>query len=242
MDNVLGRTAQKIFRKLGYQFRKYPPFGSIPIKDMKFFLANQKNPLILDIGANKGQSADAFLNFFPDATIHSFEPSPSTFQELKENCKDKKKVQAWNYGIGATQSKQLFLENTHSEMSSFLAPGESSWGNIERKTEVEVITLDSFTTKHNIDFVHALKTDTQGYDFEVLKGATNLMKDNKIALVFMEVIFSDMYKGQPAFNEIFQFLIDHNFSLVTFYDQSYQSDLLSWTDALFINNEFNKRN
>ena len=80
-------------------------------------------------------------------------------------------------------------------MSSFLAPSEFAWGNVEKTTEVEVVTLDSFSVENNINFIHILKSDTQGYDLEVFKGAEGLMRQNQIGLIYCELIFSNMYKN-----------------------------------------------
>jgi hypothetical protein len=71
-----------------------------------------------------------------------------------------------------------------------------------------------------------------------LKGCEKLMSENKIGLILLEVIFSEQYRNIPPFHEILRFLLDRNFSLVTFYHSHYQEDLLSWTDVLFINNQF----
>ena len=52
--------------------------------------------------------------------------------------------------------------------------------------------------------VDILKSDTQGYDFEVFKGAQQAMRDNRIGLLYFEFIFSDMYKNLPPFDEVFR--------------------------------------
>lgn len=213
--------------------------GIDPFEDMQQFLQGKVAPLVIDVGANIGQSATKFKKIFPTSIIHSFEPSPSTFQKLNENCASLDGVTTWNFGIGSTNSTIPFLENEFSDMSSFLAPSEFSWGKVVKTTDVKVITLDDFSQDQSIDYVHVLKSDTQGFDFEVFKGASRLMDRNKIALIYFEIIFSDMYKNLPLFYEIFRYLSERNFSLVSFYDQHYQKDLVSWTDALFVNREFN---
>ena len=126
-------------------------------------------------------------------------------------------------------------------MSSFLPPAETCWGEIETTTNVDVLTLDSFASKHHIELIHILKSDTQGYDFHVLKGAEALMKENRIGMIYFEFIFSKMYKDLPSFDEVFRFLLDHHFALVTFYQPFYQQNLLGWTDMLFINSDFQRR-
>jgi FkbM family methyltransferase len=212
--------------------------GIDPFLDMQRLMQGHQSPVIFDVGANIGQSVDRFKGLFPTCRMHSFEPSPSTFQKLQSFCDPVPDVQPWNLGIGSVNSTLTFSENDHSHMSSFLQPSEMAWGQIVKSTEIPVVTLDRFATDQKIDFIHLLKSDTQGYDFEVFKGARQLMTENRIGLVYFEFIFSDMYKNLPSFDDVYCYLIDNNFSLVSFYTPNFQRELVSWTDVLFINREF----
>ncbi|HQR06851.1 MAG TPA: FkbM family methyltransferase, partial [Gemmatales bacterium] len=165
-------------------------------------LSKVAKPTIFDVGANIGQSVDRFQDVFPGALIHSFEPSPSTFAELQRNCKDKEGVKLWNLGVGSKAGTLPLLENTHSDMTSFLAPGPGAWGEVARRTEVPVVSLDSFTEQEKIDRVHILKSDTQGYDFEVFKGAERLFAESRVNFIYCEVNICEMYQSQPPFYEV----------------------------------------
>ena len=235
------RFVRDLLRKAGWDVRRYQlgKLGRDPWQDLRHLLRGVRRPLIFDVGANIGQSVDAFRKSFPDSFVHSFEPSPGTYARLIEHCKGMNGVRTWNCGVGSSPTNLPFLENSHSFMSSFLAPGEGCWGRIEKTTDVEVVTLDSFAGEQGIAFIHVLKSDTQGYDFEVFRGAEHLMNEGRIGLIYFEFIFSKMYQNLPTFHEVFRFLSDHNFSLVSFYEPHFQQDLLSWTDVLFVNNEFN---
>ncbi len=200
-----------------------------------------KKPVVFDVGANVGQSVESFRQAFPGSLIHSFEPSPTTYAKLRARCEGMRDVSTWNYAAGADRATLSFTENTKPDMSSFLAPGELCWGSVERVTPVQVVTLDSFAEEQGIEFIHVLKSDTQGYDFEVFKGAERLMNENKIGLIYFEFIFSDMYKNLPAFHEVFRYLQEHDFSLVSFYESHFQQDLVSWTDVMFINRAYNQQ-
>jgi hypothetical protein len=86
--------------------------------------------------------------------------------------------------------------------------------------------------------VDILKSDTQGYDLEVFKGAEQAMHRQQIGLVYFEFIFSDMYKKLPAFDEVFRHLIDRDFALVSIYEFHHQNRLAGWCDALFVNKTY----
>jgi FkbM family methyltransferase len=241
--NIIKRAIRGIVRGTGFDIVRFDAgrFGVNPFADMQHFLKGQESPVIFDVGANIGQSVDAFRNLFSESIIHSFEPSPSTYEQLKTHCKHASGVKTWNCGVGSINNTLTLSENVHSDMSSFLLPSATAWGKIARSTDVQVVTLDSFARDQKIDFIHVLKSDTQGYDFEVFKGASQLMMENRIGLIYFEFIFSDMYKDLPAFDDVFRYLSDRNFALVAFYQQHFQHDLVSWTDALFISREFNRK-
>jgi FkbM family methyltransferase len=241
MKNIAKQFIRYLAQRAGYDIVRYSDIGSFgisPFADVQCFLKDISQPTILDVGANVGQSVDRFLHLFPSSRIHAFEPSPSTYEKLKVHCRGQQNVTPWNLGIGSTSGMLEFIENSHSDMSSFLVPSEMSWGHVTKRTNAEVKTLDLFAKEQGIECIHLLKSDTQGYDYEVFKGARELMKANMIALIYFEFIFSDMYKNLPDFDKVFRFLLDEGFLLVSFYDIHYQKELASWTDVLFINHKF----
>lgn len=233
-------------KKTGFDIVRIHPYnfnniGEDAYKDISHFLAGTKEPVIFDVGANVGQSVDKFAKKFPASIIHSFEPSPATYQKLNNHCADLPLVNTWNCGVGSRQETLKFQENEYSVMSSFLAPGKLAMSKVVRTEDVPLITLNVFAEEHNIDFIHILKSDTQGFDFEVLKGANELMQQNRIGLIYFECIFSDMYKNLPKFHDVFRYLDENNFDLVALYEPHFQEERMSWTDVLFINRQFSQK-
>lgn len=221
--------------------RPPPPVGESALADMKRFVPPVRRPLILDVGANTGQTVKRFRRVFPTSIIHSFEPSQRIFSKLKANVAERKDVTAWNVALGGKDGKETFLENTHSDMSSFLELSDNGWGKIEERPSVDVWTLDKFVADQKIPFVDILKSDTQGYEFEVFKGAEQTIRRNGIGLLYFEFIFSDMYKGLPRFDDMFRHLTERGFSLVSIYELRHQNNLASWGDALFVNQEYYRK-
>jgi FkbM family methyltransferase len=56
-----------------------------------------------------------------------------------------------------------------------------------------------------------IKVDTQGFEMEVLKGATELLKTAKG--VQLEMSFTPMYDGAPDFETLYRFMLDRGFEL-----------------------------
>ena len=238
---------KKLFHSFGYDFSRYIPqdFGINPIADASKFLLKTDNPTIFDVGANTGQSIEIIKNILPNATnaitIHAFEPSHKTFSLLSKKWGGDSNIFLNNFALGSRNERKTFLENYHSDMSSFLQPSSYCWGEIVEEKSVQIRTTDEYCKNQKIQNIDLLKVDTQGYDLEVLKGSKLLLESNSIKMVLMEIIFSDMYTNLPAYDEIFKFMRLNNFKLVSTYKVWHQKDLqiemnlASWTDALFIN-------
>lgn len=225
--------------RLGLHVRPYTKNvqGLDPWRDVNALLGGVTAPTILDVGANEGQSTARFARLWRGAAIHSFEPSPATFQVLQRNAASLAPtvVHTVNAGVGSEPGRSVLLENSQTDMSSFLAPAEESWGRTIAQTPVDIVTLDQYCESQGIARVDLLKSDTQGFDLEVLKGADRLLTRGAIRLVFLEVTFAHLYEHVPAFDVIYRFLCDRGYHFVGIYELHHAADgRLAWCDALFM--------
>jgi FkbM family methyltransferase len=230
---------RKVAQRFGWDIHVYSPTSSFPEPwdDMSALLNHEKTPVAFDIGANVGQTALMMREVFPRAIIHAFEPSPSTFAQLKVGVSADSNIILNNCGVGAQDGTLEFSENSASDMSSFLPLGSEGWGEVEGKIAVPVVTVDSYCRRNGLSSIDILKIDTQGFDFEVLKGADRMLSNAQIGLVFMEVIFAPLYEGLPRFDAIFGFLTDRAYRLVAVYEHHRAKRILSWTDVMFASPE-----
>ena len=232
----LERAIKDIFRYAGIDIRRVSPgrLGRDSFLDMRTLTASPVRPVIFDVGANIGQSIELFRRYFTQPVIHSFEPGRDTFQELQRSTAGIPDLHLNPIAIGSRPESKTIIENTNSDMTSLLEPGPDCWGEAREGRVVEVSTVDEYCRSRGVDHIDILKTDTQGYDLEVLRGAQEMMYQSKIHLIHLEIIFSDMYKGLPSLDETYRFLVDHGFALVAFYTFHFQNNRASWTDALFV--------
>lgn len=228
---------RRLLHRFGYDIARFDADepGRNPFADMERFVADGKDVTLFDVGANVGQSIERFRLHYPLAHIHSFEPSPDVYRELVARAASRTGVTTWNFAFGAAAGRSLLQENKHSVMSSMLDLGSAGWGQVERKTEVELRTIDEFCAAEKIGRVDILKSDTQGYDLEVLRGAEQMMRENRIGLVLCEVNFAEFYRNAAPFDAIFRHMLDRNFLLAALYPIHYGQNVASWTDALFVN-------
>jgi FkbM family methyltransferase len=169
---------------------------------------------ILDVGANDGVSAIKFLDAFPTATIHSFEPVTKTFDILRRNVARHKEIYCHQLALGAKPGVAQIYLTEHSTMSSLVRPdtplGEES---------VRITTVDDFAVEHHIERIDLLKVDAEGFDLEVLHGAERMLQAGDVAFVLAEVGFHRGDDRHVLFDDVRDFLVPKGFAVFGFYDQ-----------------------
>lgn len=233
------KILKNLFKAIGYKISKN---SAVLLLDDDPFMAIKNNLLgdkliLFDIGANWGQTTSKMSSQYPDAKIYGFEPSKICFESLKANFKNDN-ISFHNLAVGSSCGQLEFNEYSWSALNSLL---KRAYGNatITETYLVNVITIDEFCKNKEVSYINLLKTDTEGYELEVLKGASEMMKHNKIQFVYVEIFFNENYIGQSSFGDIYNFLLEKGFELVRFYDVLYTVDgVASKSDALFINKHF----
>jgi len=101
--------------------------------------------------------------------------------------------------------------------------------------KTKCIRLDTILENLNMDF-DFLKVDTEGADFNVIKSLGNYL-DIQIIGIHTELYFKEMYKGIVLFDEVNNFLEDHNFYKVKKMDGVDNF----WSNFLYIRNDDTKK-
>lgn len=233
LTRLLEKPVKGLFNRLGFEITPYSSTqpGLSAWADMKRVVS--PSPIVFDVGANEGQTVKTIKVNWPGAVVHAFEPGPDAFAALKRHAGPLEGVTLNNAAVGGAPGTLPLIENSQSEMSSFLPLGRSGWGREIRRTPVQVVALDDYCARQGIDRIDVLKIDTQGYELEVFRGAERLMTEGCVRLVYFEVTFNDLYQGLPSLDALWRFLADRHYRLVSFYHMRYQDRLASWTDALF---------
>lgn len=236
---------RKLLQKLGYDIVKYHPkykmgdFDSQNLEKEFDWLRNFKFKTILDIGANEGQFADKLHSLFPEAMIYSFEPIPETFTLLQNNFANVSQVKPFNLALGDVAGEIIFYKNESTASSSFLEMTNQHTDNFYFAVKTEPITVKVDTLENamkGIDLALPLliKIDVQGFEEKVINGGIEIIKNAD--LVFCEVSFVELYKGQSLFDKTFQTFKDMGFVYVGSIEQlrSPETNHILQADAIFV--------
>ncbi len=195
--------------------------------------------IFFDVGAHKGESILLYLKNFNINKIFSFEASPQNFKELSKNLlkiRGKYKnidITIENLAAGSENKKIVIKQLTETSSStineinpqskyykkkSFLMSENSKKSYLELETNQ--IKLSDYIDKKNLYKIDFLKVDTEGYEYNVLKGLGT--KLSAVSLIMFEHHYDDMLKKNYSFRDIHQLLISNNFKQIYKYKMSFR--------------------
>lgn len=142
-------------------------------------LLQNPHDVLIDVGAHHGlMSLSASRIGHPSLKIFAFEPNPRSLPILRENISlnATANITVLPLGLSDSITERPFFANTgeHSWNSTFVEEfaNKNHLGHI---ATVKTTTLDHFCAEHQLAPT-VLKIDTEGFDFFVLKGAHEVIK------------------------------------------------------------------
>jgi FkbM family methyltransferase len=213
MINFLSKNLLKFFDSI-YQKKI--------LKILKYYL-QKKKITVIDSGAHFGETILFLKKNFAIKKIYSFEPNKQDYLTLKYKFSKYKNVILFNFGLGSSrQIKKLKVVIGDSAASTYNNLNFRSKyfkkkalilnldvENYYEEINTKIIPLEYIFKKFKINFVDYLKTDTEGFEFQVLKGLKNSIK--KVKLIHFEHHYNNMLKKEYTFSDINRFLIKKNF-------------------------------
>lgn len=174
---------------------------------------SDRDLVVFDIGANVGDwSAQLLARCGPFArgscSLHAFEPVSSTAEALRRRLEG---VHAgWNVvtvrkGMSERQGQcEISVVEEGCGVNSIIPePGQK----LKRTEVAELTTVDAYCAENRIPEVGLLKSDTEGHDLFVLRGARGMLEREKIAVVQFEYNHRWVWSRATLF-DVFQYAGD----------------------------------
>lgn len=181
--------------------------------------------VLFDVGANTGQTRHWLRYYVPKAKIYSFEPVKDVYQQLLQNSAGDANCVLENFALGEARGEktiQLF-EGSSSSMNSLL---ENVMNNTAgaRKETVQIETIDQYSESNAVSKIDLLKIDTEGYEIHVLKGASRMLNQGAISMIYCETGFQSSNQCNTYFPKLTDFLEKQNY----YFFGLYQIDYHDW--------------
>lgn len=209
-------------------------------KAQKTFVNKQK-PIIFDIGAFVGQISAKYAEIFPGGQIYAFEPFQDSFSNLQKLTKQHPNIYPANLAVlDFVGTTQLNINNDPTCNSIFPRPTNAvkyyspSSENVQN-VEVNTTTVDDFCQQKQIKFIDILKIDVEGAEIKVLSGATQMLAQHAVGLIYCEVMFISHYQGGCLYHDIAEYLANYGYSLFNLFNLKQAGNgQLRWGNAIFI--------
>jgi FkbM family methyltransferase len=184
----------------------------------------------VDIGAYQGEWAKMFKSKFPTSKVFMVEAQEtkrSYLEEVVQHYPDQVSMEIAL--LGATDDQIVEFTEMESGSSVFAEASPYERNIVKRKTS----RLDTLLTEGKYPSVDFLKIDVQGYELQVLNGASTALA--QATAVLMEASLVPTNNGCPLIAEVIAYMDQAGFRLFDFCSQIRRKDGVLWqTDLLFL--------
>jgi FkbM family methyltransferase len=209
-----------LFERAGLYVKKYDklPYGIDWMRDAARICGSAWSPqLVFDVGANRGQTTRALKKHWPHVTVHAFEPVASTYATLTAAVGHMGGVHCHELALSDQAGVKSVRVLPNSQANSLKASRvAASAGAVTQ--ELRLARLDDFCREHGIERIDVLKTDTEGGDLDVLKGAESMLAKRCIRCVLCEVSFDATDVQHTPFDAVRALLRTHGFRMHGLYE------------------------
>ena len=196
-------------------------------------LITKLNPIIIEIGSHYGEDTLRFLETFPNAYIHCFEPDERNISTFNKIVKDKRVTlyqTALSNKNGTARFYKSFTNNTsdkvpdkydfisyddyqnkclHNSGASSLKKGYSNC--LSEEYYVQTIRFDDWYNRKDIGSIDFVWIDVQGAEYEVIDGMGSTIQN--ISYIWMEYGENE-YEGALDRKQTINLLKSNGFKLV----------------------------
>jgi FkbM family methyltransferase len=180
--------------------------GTLAVKEVAD-LVGQDDPVILEVGANCGQTTGELLDVMPRATIFAFEPDPRAAADFRLNIGDAARL--FECAVGAFDGTVLFHQSSGADedpdfngdwhMSGSIRRPRSHlqawpWVRFEQRIEVPIVTLDTWASQNAVERVDFIWADVQGAESDLVQGAARLLRSTRY--LYTEYSNDEWFEGQ----------------------------------------------
>lgn len=170
--------------------------------------------IVFDVGGFVGEWTAAVLETNPKGSVHVFEPTPSCFLNVVKRFNGKNVI---TNQLCVSDKSGLsyfwdYADNRH--LSSLHKRNEKRMTALgvtpPQRRMILKVTLDEYCEFKGVPYIDFLKIDTEGHEFNVLKGASGLLLKNNIRYVQFE--YGGCFRDAGiTLREVFSFLEERDF-------------------------------
>lgn len=234
----------RVLHRMGWELQRLEN-ATVEFQAVKDVLRESRADVVIDVGANTGQFGALILDTGFKGLLISFEAIPAVHARLEEHAR--RRATSWVVGpcfaLGSSPGETLINVSANSVSSSLLPMRRE---HLDAAPESAYVGTEAVQVRRLDDLADGLvpregrlmiKVDTQGYELEVLKGATGLLP--RVSAIQIELSLVPLYQGAPIAVEAIDFVESLGFEVFSivpgFKDK--RSGRLLQADGIFVRHE-----
>jgi len=219
----LKKKIKKIIRKMGYEILK---LGEVNLLDSIIYKFNSPKFFFIQIGANDGKRFDPIFEIVNDLNLSGLviEPIKEYYDDLVKNYSGSPNVIPVNKAIYSENTKLIMFKHIKDRTAQDWVNGIASIkkehykkSGINEKNIIEevvnAITYEKLFNDYNISNVDLLVTDTEGYDYDLIK--TFPFEKYRPKVIFFEHFLREGVMTKEQFVEILMLLTINGYRTIT---------------------------
>lgn len=164
----------------------------------------------VDVGANVGYyTLMGASSVGSGGQVIAFEPSPYAFGRLHETIERNRisQVQLVSAGLGEESGElRLFMPNQKGNHTPTMVPNGGGY-----PVRVPVLRLDDYLTESRIEVVDLMKIDVEGFEPNVIRGATRYLERGKIRAILCEFNEAWLEANNSSVQSLFRLIVSYGF-------------------------------
>ena len=169
--------------------------------------------ITVDVGANIGLHTLNMARIVGNTgRVFAFEPDPSNFEILEKNVKinNYQNIILEQKAVGDKHGRTTLYQSDNPGNHRLFPLTKQAKGQIQ----VELTSLDKYFTDSNLaNKINFIKIDVEGFEFSVLKGMKNILKNNKkIKILFENMQINTIQAGFTPI-KVLNYLTSYDFKL-----------------------------
>ena len=169
--------------------------------------------IVVDVGANIGLHTLNMARIVGNTgQVFAFEPDPSNFKILEKNVKvnNYQNIILEQKAVGDKHGRTTLYQSEHPGRHRIFPLTKQAKGQIQ----VELTSLDKYFTDSNLaNKINFIKIDVEGFEFSVLKGMKNILKNNKKIKMIFEFMPKNIMEACFAPIELLNYLTSYDLKL-----------------------------
>ena len=173
-----------------------------------------ENPIVLEAGGRFGEDTVRMKSLWPNATMHVFEPLPSSFKTMLEAVNHLPDVHCYPYALTSyCGSTDFYINPENIGACSINAP--VSWNENEfEKTPIKIpcTTLNEWMREQSISHIDFMWLYMEGHELYALQHGTDVLKT--VTAIYTEISFVPVRISSGQYLQLKYFLLLNGFAEV----------------------------